>query len=611
MRHLSDYLDFILENISQNKTRIYYSKELKSLLQKVANKSNIADLLLKAENSNQVEDIYTLIDITDKNDTISFTQVNRIKRKYPEDDIIRMPYVHNSDSTGKGSEFWREGRTDNKIGRWVKRFFTKVYKLSDITDSKIEEFVNLYKSSYDSKADDSKFEIVSGEDIRNWYLESNYESTKGQLGKSCMRYRSCQEYLDIYVKNPEVCQLIILRSNEDNDKIIGRALVWKLTNDSYYMDRIYTINDSDKLLFFDFFENWQMENSYKVSHQNLEVKLGNYTYSKYPYMDTFIVYNPKDKILSDNEDLWPGKGYIKIQDIDGGFQREDAIWSEWNSDYISREDAVWCENINSYIYTDDATYLNYKDEWVYQDDSIVWSEFHCEYFYKDDVVYSEIMDDYLYPENIQVIEVNISENDIDWLVKSRTDLYIKHENKYFLRKNYIKDPYTGEYHFIDEKVWGDLLYHKIREEIFPGDDSDHNKLCEKAKQKILDIYRSGKLKNKEVISSIESNEIYIKSLKNVYWGMNSSELLTSEEMIPSLLAAITFTGSSLPSSGHISLFLKEVEKLTGDVELNLKYNKMARMDARYIRTLYRLDKSFDYSSFGSEIEKLYLLFNLE
>ena len=81
MRHLSDYLDFILENISQNKTRIYYSKELKSLLQKVANKSNIADLLLKAENSNQVEDIYTLIDITDKNDTISFTQVNRIKRK--------------------------------------------------------------------------------------------------------------------------------------------------------------------------------------------------------------------------------------------------------------------------------------------------------------------------------------------------------------------------------------------------------------------------------------------------------------------------------------------------------------------------------------------------
>ncbi len=82
-------------------------------------------------------------------------------------------------------------------------------------------------------------------------------------------------------------------------------------------------------------------------------------------------------------------------------------------------------------------------------------------------------------------------------------------------------------------------------------------------------------------------------------------------MIPSLLTAITFTGSSLPTSGHISLFLKEIGKLIGDVELNLKYNKMARMDTRYIRTLYRLDKSFDYSSFGSEIEKLYLLFNLE
>jgi hypothetical protein len=188
--------------------------------------------------------------------------------------------------------------------------------------------------------------------------------------------------------------------------------------------------------------------------------------------------------------------------------------------------------------------------------------------------------------------------------------------KYFLRKNYIRDPYTEEYHFIDEKenrsdpmTWGDLLYHKIREEIFPGDDCEHNKLVEKVKKKLYDSYKSGELNTKDVISSIESNEVYIRSLKNVYWGLDSSELLTPEEMIPSLLASITFTESFLSSSNRVSIFISEIEKLVGS-QLNLKYKKMIRLDYRYIRALYRMNKSFDYSSFGKEIEKLYLLLTL-
>ena len=92
--------------------------------------------------------------------------------------------------------------------------------------------------------------------------------------------------------------------------------------------------------------------------------------------------------------------------------------------------------------------------------------------------------------------------------------------------------------------------------------------------------------------------------------MDSSELLTPEEMIPSLLASITFTDSSLIISSKISLFLSEIEKLIVDTELSLKYKKMMRLDYRYIRALYKMDKSFDYSSFGTEIEKLYLLLTL-
>ena len=622
MRFLSNYLDFIFEAVAKKEMRLYYSDEFRKLLDKVSKNNKYAKFLLSAEDSNQITDIYTLVDITDKNDTISFIQVNRILRTnpdtktYPNDDVY---FLQRNITNDKSNEFWNKGRTEISIGRWLRRIVTEVYK-SSITDADIETFVNQYKAAIDGD-DLNNFELVSGEDIKKWYHENNYRETRGQLGNSCMRYNSCQSFLDIYVKSPEVCQLLILKSEDDKDKITGRALIWKLTNGSYYMDRIYTINDSDKLLFHDFFEKWMIKNSYSVSDENLEVKLGDHTYSKYPYMDTFIVYNPTTKILSEDEDLWPGQGYIKLQDTQGGFEREDGIWSEWYSEHISREDSIWCANINSYVYTEDATYLDYKDEWVYPDDSIVWSDFHGEYYYKDDVVYSEIMSEYLYPENNQVIEVEISVNDTDWLVKSRTDLYIEQiivgETKYFLRKNYIRDPYTGEYHFIDEKenrsdtmAWGDLLYHKIREEIFPGDDCEHNKLVEKVKKKLYDTYKNGELNTKDVISSIESNEVYVKSLKNVYWGMDSSELLTPEEMIPSLLASITFTDSSLIISSKISLFLSEIEKLIVDTELSLKYKKMMRLDYRYIRALYKMDKSFDYSSFGTEIEKLYLLLTL-
>jgi hypothetical protein len=624
MRFLSNYLDFIFEAVAKKEMRLYYSDEFRKLLDKVSKNNKYAKFLLSAEDSNQITDIYTLVDITDKNDTISFIQVNRILRSnpdtktYPNDDVYFLPRNITND---KSNEFWNKGRTEISIGRWLRRIVTEVHK-SSITDSDIETFVNQYKAAVDG--DINNFELVNGEDIKKWYHENNYLERRGQLGNSCMRYNSCQNFLDIYVKNPEVCQLLILKSEDNKDKITGRALIWKLTDDSYFMDRIYTINDSDRLLFNDFFEKWMIKNSYRVSDENthyLEVKLGDHTYEKYPYMDTFVVYNPTTKILRDDEDLWPGQGYIKIQDTSGGFEEDDGIWSEWYGEHISREGSVWCENINSYVYTDDATYLDYKDEWAYPNEDVVWSEYHSENFYKDDAVYSEVMNDYLYPDNEQVIEVEISKNDTDWLVKSRTDLYIEQiivgETKYFLRKSYIKDPYTGEYHFIDEKenrsdtmTWGDLLYHKIREELFPGDDCEHRELVQKVKKKLYDSYKSGELNTKEVISSIESNEVYVKSLKNVYWGMDSSELLTPGEMIPSLLASITFTESFLSTSSKISLFTSEIEKVTGEGDLNLKYKKMMRLDYRYIRALYKMNKSFDYSSFGKEIEKLYLLLTL-
>ena len=87
-----------------------------------------------------------------------------------------------------------------------------------------------------------------------YYLKDNYIEVEGDLGNSCMRYIYCQSYFDIYIKNPDVCKMLVY-VDEDN-KVWGRALIWtidtcdedKITSRTY-MDRIYGINDSIKVLF--------------------------------------------------------------------------------------------------------------------------------------------------------------------------------------------------------------------------------------------------------------------------------------------------------------------------------------------------------------------------
>ena len=93
----------------------------------------------------------------------------------------------------------------------VNRVFEKSGK--SITSQEVEKFVNSYKTRFKMMIDmESLFEFVKGEDIRKWYLEDNYQLIRGQLGNSCMRYNKCQSYLDIYTKNPDVCQLLILKT---------------------------------------------------------------------------------------------------------------------------------------------------------------------------------------------------------------------------------------------------------------------------------------------------------------------------------------------------------------------------------------------------------------
>jgi hypothetical protein len=400
---------------------------------------------------------------------ISYVQTSRFYREYPNG--ISSPDLEKERGYSmKSSKFWKSGRTPNYgIGRWVRHIFNDV-RQTPIKNEDLESFVNAYKSTYDTMAKRSeKFKLVKGEDIRYWYLEDRYEEVSGQLGNSCMRYKRCQSYLDIYVENPESCSLLILKGN-DPDKIAGRALIWTIHEGPgvagrRFMDRIYTIKDSDKILF----EAYAKENDILRSQSytyKIKVKEGRYDY--YPYMDTLTCYDYEKGILSSSLD---GEDILGLQNTDGtASDNEGRVWSEYHGEYIDEDDARYCEDVDGPVHYESTVWLEYLDIYVTDNADTVYSEYFDGSYYSEDAVRSECMDDYLKANDSDVIEIKTSaDGDTDYCVLDRKDLYIEVDDEYYYRKNYILDPYTGEYHFGDEKVDGvkyiKYLENKLEEEL--------------------------------------------------------------------------------------------------------------------------------------------------
>jgi len=470
---LNRYKDFISEGTGSGKMMIFYSNDLRELFTHIAmsesSAKNVARVLLEVEDNDTVKDTYTLIDKTDKNDMISYVQTSRFYREYPNG--ISSPDLEKERGYSmKSSKFWKSGRTPNYgIGRWVRHIFNDV-RQTPIKNEDLESFVNAYKSTYDTMAKRSeKFELVKGEDIRYWYLEDRYEEVSGQLGNSCMRYAKCQKYLDIYVETPESCSLLILKG-ETPDKIVGRALIWTIHEGPNvagrkFMDRIYTIKDSDKLLF----EAYAKENDIvrSVNHAyKIKVKEGRYDY--YPYMDTLTSYDYENGILSSSID---GEDILGLQNTDGtASDNSGRVWSDYHGEYIDEDDARYCEDVEGPVHYESTVWLEYLDIYVTDNADTVYSEYLDGNYYREDAVHSECMDDYLKADDSDVIEIKTSaDGDTDYCVLDRKDLYIEVDDEYYYRKNYILDPYTGEYHFGDEKVDGvkyiKYLENKLEEEL--------------------------------------------------------------------------------------------------------------------------------------------------
>jgi hypothetical protein len=322
---------------------------------------------------------YNYIDQSDKNDEISFI---------PDNQYLRF--------IEKGENLESKTKSKAKIGRMIRQILKD--NGYSFTESDIETFVNQFKAIWDMKHGVGReIEIVKGDDIIYWYNESNYFKNSGTLGNSCMRHAKRSEFLRIYADNPDKISMIILKQF---DKLIARALFWELDDGRIYLDRIYTIQDSD----FDFVYNWALKNigndnpnnmpsHYKGNSSVMRCSLKKAVENLYPYADTMCyLYQELDengqltgsgfvsnKYNKDDMDSYNGYLVRFIQDTKGGSDIKNYTWSDYLKKWIPKNKAVWAIDV---------------DSWVNEELTVICNHL-SERFLKSNCVYNDIVKDWI------------------------------------------------------------------------------------------------------------------------------------------------------------------------------------------------------------------------
>jgi hypothetical protein len=470
--------DLLFESLI-NETYVYYVKDFKNVLYKLSKQSEIAKDLIDLEYKDVKNDM-TFISLSDREGYISGSTLRNLKNNVEKSftdwakghnlgdertkqilDIMLSKIDKGETTQTDVNHLFNEydlkskSRNDVKLGRLVNALLPGKYTSKDI-----EEFTNKFKASLSKQGE--YFEEVSGDAINIWYNADNYKEMSGTLGNSCMARKS--GLFGIYTENTDVCKMLILI---EDDKLIGRALVWKLSSikiygkdpaqDSWFMDRQYTIKDSDV----EKFRNYAKEKGwiYKSSNNHhsfsnvtidgeeknatLEVQLKAKNYGRYPYMDTFKRFDPNEGILyNDDDEDESYEGQYILNDTGGGYEEiASGVWSEWHDRRIPHDLAVWSDWADSYLNREYATYIETgsrrnRDSWYPEDcDDIVYDEWIDEPIHTDDAVYSEAYGYYLYDANaVEVIKKIDSDGegigaDSNWYHKDDDDIINKREYK--------------------------------------------------------------------------------------------------------------------------------------------------------------------------------------
>jgi len=362
-------------------TDILTSHELDFVLEQIKDNSEVARLLLKSRHS-----IESLQD--DHVNYISISNSDKTKISYltPE----RAQAIINSSPYGEGAdELWSSSRRFHaKPGSFISKLFKSV------SPKEIEIFSTLFRN-IQSKID-FKFKIVKGKDISRYYHGDSYYNNNGSLGVSCMKYDQCQDYLGIYIKNPNTIEMLVAVNNDGS--LIGRALLWK-QGDRKIMDRIYTINDED----FQFsFKKWADENGYwykkeqkwnntlffktrdKIMCEEISIQLDNWDFEYYPYLDTFKFIDFKTGKLynylpkgQDVKTLSSAEGSYHNGGVYGFCEKSKVLYSVDSLCFVpdigmtvGNDLCVWSEIYELYILRESADYNVKLRDWIYKDEEL-------------------------------------------------------------------------------------------------------------------------------------------------------------------------------------------------------------------------------------------------
>lgn len=469
INNYNDYIiDTILESVKNDEFSLILSDKLIQILVNIDH--DISYKLLGSQSNTNEKFKITLLDIDDDNndinnfDKIIFMQSNKVY-----DDLnkhIKSIVGGDDISLDDANSFIIRRRSDifkilnkNKVTSTIGRVINKLYPNEFPNAGKrnsIESFIDKFKAERTKNM--SIFKLVEGDDIIKYYNSDNYDSDSldgTSLGSSCMRYNKCSNYIKFYSINN--LKMLILMSNYEQDKIIGRALVWPnviINGDTnrIFMDRIYTTYSSDVYKFKEYankkgwlYKSNQNREPNEYIHDPLTnesnrliMTVNNIIQTKaYPYLDTIKFLDLKNNILTNNY----SKEFYNLESTKGGYYykeksyvynlSKDKIELEFDEEEISiddEQDTLWSEIEQSTIDAEDAYYSDYLQTWA----SPEYANNHW--------VYSQILDDYLPSDNC--IEIS-DEHEIDYVTTE------------YAQNNLTYSDIDGKWYRNNQVIWSD------------------------------------------------------------------------------------------------------------------------------------------------------------
>lgn len=423
--NFGEYLFRMILEDNSDEIALIFSTRFLDILNEI--NDNISNRLIQKQGEKDASK-KTYIDIDeDSNDKISFIMKNKVEDVLGRDN--NLLYISKDE---RNKVFNARQRSTMKINRFVNELFDNEYKPQNLSEEEkrenrekgiktkaqqLEDFVNKYKSLRKP----GEFELVSGDDIVKYYNQDMYESTEGTLGNSCMKYDKCGRFVKFYAVNSDVVSLLIMKSRDDSEQIIGRALVWNLDipEDRMFMDRIYTKNQFDEESFKEYAKekgwlykyNQNMdEDEYIVDPTTGEkerillvvTSMENSPTELYPYLDTLKYYDYTDYVLSNQED-YIDNDYYKLE----GTQGSDYTSTHTYEQLIEMYKDMVRNSITEYAQMYPNVFWNNIDDNRFVQDYI---DGEVEYYHEDfDHIF---VDDYSIKDVIKYIKNNFDEDKI-------------------------------------------------------------------------------------------------------------------------------------------------------------------------------------------------------